>query len=53
LVVKLSNRAASLTPVRKPIVKKIGVLLALAYALTTGMAAATVVAHVDQALTKD
>jgi len=29
--------------------KKIGVLLALAYAFTTVMAAATVAAHMDQA----
>jgi hypothetical protein len=30
--------------------KKIFVFLALAYAFTTGMAAATVVAHMDQAV---
>jgi len=30
--------------------KKIAVVLALAFAFTTGMAAATVIAHTDQAI---
>jgi hypothetical protein len=33
-----------------PNVKKIFLVLALAYAFTTGMAAATIVAHMDQAI---